>query len=130
MLARGPETAAQVRQAFEKHRGGEAHDLYRMLWGYTPEELKNGEAAKLVEALNSDSLDFRVLGFYNLQTITGKTLFYQPQQPAVKRRPNYLKWKERLREGKIVFAEPVPAKPATTAPAPRAAKGPVIEEKE
>lgn len=101
-MARGPQVAAQVRQAFEKHRGGEAEELYRMLWGYSPEDLKDGAAAKLVEYLNHDSLDFRVLSFWNLQNITGLTLFYRPESPPAKRRPQYLKWKERLKDGKIL----------------------------
>lgn len=101
-MARGPQVAAQVRQAFEKHRGGEAEELYRMLWGYSAEDLRDGAAAKLVEYLNHDSLDFRVLSFWNLQNITGLTLFYRPESPAAKRRPQYLKWKERLKDGKIL----------------------------
>jgi hypothetical protein len=108
-LARSPETAAQVRQVYESHRGAEADHLYRMLWSYTPEQLKEGAAAQLVEDLNSDSLDTRVLSFWNLNTLTGLSLFYRPEYPLVKRRPNYLKWKERLREGKVIAAASKPA---------------------
>jgi len=38
-LARGPETAAQVRKAFETQRSEDAAALYRLLLGYSPEEL-------------------------------------------------------------------------------------------
>ncbi len=114
-LARSPQTATAVRQAFEKHRGAEAEDLYRMLWGYSAVDLKDGAATKLVEYLNHDSLDFRVLSFWNLQNITGLTLFYRPESPVAKRRPQYLKWKERLKDGKLM---PPPAPVGrTTGPA-------------
>jgi hypothetical protein len=101
-MARSPETAAHVREVFEKHRGAEAAELYRMLWGYSASDLKDGVAVKLVEYLNHDSLDYRVLSFWNLQTITGKGLYYRPDYPAARRRPLYLKWKERLKEGKLL----------------------------
>ncbi len=78
-MVRGPDTAQKVLLAFEKHRGADAPALFRMLWGYTPEQLAGGEAATLVEYLNHDSLDFRVLAFNNLREITGKGLNYQPQ---------------------------------------------------
>jgi hypothetical protein len=123
-LARSPKTAALVRQAFEKHRGAEADELYRMLWGYSQADLKDGAAAKLVEYLNHDSLDYRVLSFWNLQNITGLTLFYRPESPAAKRRPQYLKWKERLKDGKIM---PAPAPPTKAAAGPRPARPPGTE---
>ncbi len=123
-LARSPKTAALVRQAFEKHRGAEADELYRMLWGYSPEDLKDGAATKLVEYLNHDSLDYRVLSFWNLQNITGLTLFYRPESPVAKRRPQYLKWKERVKDGKIL---PASASPAKAAGGPRSARPPATE---
>ncbi len=120
-MARSPATAAQVRQAFEKHRGGEAAELYRMLWGYSPADLKDGAAAKLVEYLNHDSLDYRVLAFWNLQNLTGLTLFYQPHLPLAKRRPQYLKWKERLKDGKLLPSAATAGKTGGSAKGPRPA---------
>jgi hypothetical protein len=109
-LARGPKTAALVRETFEKQRGEDANMLYRMLWGYTAEQLKAGEAAKLVEGLGSDSLDVRRLSFWNLRNITGGKLFsYQPENTAAKRKTPITKWRELLNDGKIV---PLPAQPA------------------
>ncbi len=108
-LARGPEVAAQVRATFEKQRGGDAKELYRMLWSYSSEDLKQGAANTLVDYLNHDSLDFRVLSFNNLQSITNMGLLYQPQDPPKKRAPHIQKWKEKLKDGKVV-----PASAATT----------------
>lgn len=102
-VARGPETAAQVRSAFEKLRGDEALLLYRMLWGYSAAHLKNGAAKDLVDGLDKDSLDYRVMSFWNLQNIAGPAHHgYRPEDTASKRRTPYNAWKEKLRQGKIV----------------------------
>ena len=120
-MARGPEVAAQVRMAFQKKHGEvEGRDLYRMLWGYTEEDLKNGGAAQLVKHLNNDKLDFQVVSAWNLQTITGKS--FRPDSSAARRRPNVMRWSERLRNGEIVptpSRKPVPAKPAIKQPTER-----------
>jgi hypothetical protein len=126
-LARGPETAAQVREAFEKHRGADAPRLYRMLWGYTLDQFKDGAAAELVEGLNSDSLDLRVLSFLNLQNMTGLSLFYRPESAPVKRRPLYLKWKDRVRDGSLMAKATAVAAAAKTGGRP---KGPTAENPE
>ena len=101
-VGRGPDVAAQVRATFEKQRGNDAKELYRMLWGYSAEDLKQGAAATLVDYLDNESLDFRVLSFNNLHRITGMGL---PQDPQKRRGPHLQKWKERLKDGKIVPAE-------------------------
>jgi hypothetical protein len=101
-VARGPQTASLVRQTLEQQRGADAKLLYRMLWGYTADQLVGGEAQNLVDALNSESLDIRVLSFWNLQHITGVSLFYRPEYPEAKRRSSLTKWRERLNDGKIV----------------------------
>ena len=107
-VARGPQTAALVRETFEKQRGGDAKSLYRMLWGYTADQLKADEAGKLVDDLNHDSLDIRVVSFWNLQNITGMSLFYRPEYTVAKRKAAVTKWREKLNAGKIL---PVPVEP-------------------
>ncbi len=42
-VAHDPETAAQVRSIFERLRGDMGRKLYRLLWGYSPEQLSGGE---------------------------------------------------------------------------------------
>ncbi len=108
-LARSPATAAAVREAFQKQRGDEAgKDLYRMFLGYTKDQLRAGEAARLVEYLDHDNLDFRVLAFTNLQQITGKSFLYQPDATAAAREQPFKRWQDALRTGAIVPKETVP----------------------
>jgi len=104
-ITRSPETAAQVRATFQKQRGADAPFLYRMLWGYTAADLKNGADKDLIAALDNDALDYRVLSFWNLQSITGSGHHgYRPEDPTNKRRTPYNAWKDKLRQGKILPA--------------------------
>ncbi len=113
-LARGPETAAAVRQAFEKLRGMEGPALYRMLWGYSDEQLASGDDRVLVGYLDHEDQEYRVLAFWNLQKITGLGLNYQPEASEVVRRPALTKWKQRRDKGEIRHRPAVP--PAATVP--------------
>ncbi|HWB08889.1 MAG TPA: hypothetical protein VG826_06685 [Pirellulales bacterium] len=104
-LARGPKTAAAVREAFERSRDvKEGDQLYRMLWGYTADQLEDGAAAQLIEWLDApdDHLDFRVLSYWNLHHITGLGLYYQPGDPEKQRRQSIQRWKQKLELGLIV----------------------------
>jgi hypothetical protein len=103
-VARSPETAAEVRATFVKQRGAEAATfLFRTLWGYSAGDLKSGAAKDLVEAMDNDAVDYRVMSFLTLQSITGAPHHgYRPEDLANKRRTPYNAWKEKLRAGKIV----------------------------
>lgn len=102
-IARGPGPAAALRSSLERQRKPDSAALYRMLWGYSAEDLKNGADRDLIGALDSDSLDVRVLAFYNLQSITGFANFgYYPEQQASKRVTPVKAWREKLRQGLIV----------------------------
>ncbi len=101
-VARDPVAASTVRKTFEKTRGDAAAELYRMLWGYSREDLIGGEAGKLVEYLNHDDLDFRVLSFGNLQNITDLGLNYRPQDSQLQRKQSYERWKKKAEKGEIV----------------------------
>ena len=104
-LARSPKTAAAVRQAFETTHGKELGDqLYRMLWGYTSQQLEEGAATQLIDwlAAPDDQLDFRVLSFWNLHHITGLGLYYQPADPEKQRRTPIQRWKQKLESGLLV----------------------------
>ena len=101
-VARNPETAGLVRAAFDKQRNADAPKLFRLLWGYSNEDLKGGEDEKLVAGLDDSSVDIRVLSFWNLQNITGSKLNYSAGEPTAARRTAVKAWKERLRQGKIV----------------------------
>jgi hypothetical protein len=106
-LARGPESAAKLREAFQRSHGEEAgKQLYRMLLGYTKDQLQSGEAEVLVNALDNDNLDFRVLAFVALQDITGATHLYRPEYAATQRSQALRSWRLDLSKGLIVPKEP------------------------
>jgi len=98
-LSRGPEWATLVRVACRQTRGDAGEDRYRLLWGYTPEQLSEGGAERLLAGLDHNDLDVRALSFWNLQACTGQTLYYRPDQPAAQRRPSVERWRERLSRG-------------------------------
>ena len=103
-LAQGPKTAATIRQIIERQHPDEAAAMYRMLWGYSAQDLEGGEDAKLVEQLDSRVLAARALAFWNLRKITGYGLSYHPEQP----RPVPLQlWRKRLEAGDIRFKSAV-----------------------
>jgi hypothetical protein len=104
-IARGPATAAEVRQAFERQRGDDAPALYRMLWGYSLADLRanDGKALKeLVAGLDHNDMDYRALAFWNLRELTGATHFYRPEYTAEVRKPHVQKWKQRLESGQLL----------------------------
>ena len=117
-VARGPVSAGKVRAMFEKERGKEGDDLYRLLWGYNKDQLQSGSARILVDYLDNDALDFRVLSFHNLQKIVGKTFDYRPEATAANRAQPVRRWRDQLQEGLVVPKGSVPSKtPATSAKA-------------
>ncbi|MEX2112171.1 MAG: hypothetical protein WD845_03250 [Pirellulales bacterium] len=102
-IARSPETATAVRNTFDKQRGADGEALSRMLWGYSADDLQDGAAAQLVEGLNNDGLDYRVLAIWNLRDITGEPNHaYYPENLTRQRTASVNTWKDLLRRGKIV----------------------------
>ena len=100
-VARDPKTAVAVRNSLENCYPQTAGEMYRMLWGYTNKDLESGEDEKLVKFLDGDKLAIRVLSFWNLRDITGKSLSYQPEQTQAKRQQPIQTWKQRLKTGEI-----------------------------
>jgi len=114
VLAQSPESAARVRAAFEKHRGDEGKALYRLLWGFSQEQLQAEKLdGVLVGYLEHESLDFRVLAIENLRRITGKTKSYRPEHHGTSaNRGHVRKWQEALKEHEIrheTAPKPAPA---------------------
>ena len=101
-VALGPETASLVREAFAAVRREDGPALFRMLWGYSADNLKAGEAARLVEYLEHEDLDFRVLSIWNLHAITGAVSSYRPEYPPARRQQYFLRWQQKLAAGEIV----------------------------
>jgi hypothetical protein len=108
-MASSPEAAERVAQELTEQRGRTASaDLYEMLCGYspqqigaTPNEVKVGSLGRLIDWLEEDNLDYRVLAVYNLWEITGKQLMPNPAASATVRKQNVRRWKERLDSGEL-----------------------------
>jgi hypothetical protein len=108
-MAIGPASAERVWAALVEQRGRAAADeLYEMLCGYSaeqigqsPDEVKTGALARLIERLEEDSLDYRVLAVHNLAEITGKRLMSNPAGNAADRKINVRNWRKRLESGEL-----------------------------
>ncbi|MGI9457089.1 MAG: hypothetical protein ACR2NU_11055 [Aeoliella sp.] len=110
-MSRSPEAAQLVRETLVEQRGAEvADDLFEMLRGYrndqvgnTAEELKTGITRRLIDLLDHDRLEYRVLAFYNLREIYGgKSLNYNPVNTEPKRRKGAIStWRKRLADNDL-----------------------------
>ncbi len=109
LLARvnsGPEAALEVQQAIKKMDAAAEVQLFRMLTGYTNEQLGAGSDLQLLENLDSADMSVRVLAFENLRRITGVTFNYRAEQDSQARREQYMKkWRVRQRKGEIRWEE-------------------------
>jgi hypothetical protein len=109
-MALSPESAESVKQALVAQRGqSAADDLYEMLCGYsdvqvgrTADEMKAGAVAKLIDWLEEDSLDYRVLAVNDLLDITGKRLMSDPAASQRERDVSVRNWRARLRDGELL----------------------------
>jgi hypothetical protein len=108
---RGADTAAKVRLALEQRYPNHAPKLYRMLWGYTPKELVDGQGAILVGYLEHEMLVYRVMAYHNLEKLTGLKYAYRPQDPLPRRQQAVARWKERLQLGLLARPPEKPRKP-------------------
>ena len=69
--------------------------------GQTPEQVKTGAVAKLIDRLEDDSLDYRVLAIQDLWEITGKKLMPNPSASLAERTQNVKRWRARLEAGEL-----------------------------
>jgi hypothetical protein len=109
-MALGPESAEAVKKALDEQRGQPASDdLYEMLCGYseeqvgrTEDQLKAGAVARLIDWLEEDSLDYRVLAVHDLFEITGKRLMSDPSASKRDREESVRRWRLRLEDGELL----------------------------
>ncbi|MBL8827266.1 MAG: hypothetical protein JNM18_09790 [Planctomycetaceae bacterium] len=101
--ALSPASAMRVKKALEAHRGPtKGSELFRMLYGFSGEQLKSGGAAILVKALDHEDLEFRVISFFNLRRISPKTqTSYRPNTNEAVRRPQIVRWEQALKNGDL-----------------------------
>ncbi len=124
-LSRSPEIAGRLKENLAALKQGKT--IYRLLWGYSREQLADVGAAELVESLESSDVEVRVLASDNLRRITGAPHNYRPERRPDESKLTINKWKERLKDGTIdyktlpsPFMERVPLVPKA---APAAGKG-------
>ena len=136
-IQQGPETAAKLRVAIERSRAQDAGILYRLIWGFSQEDLEKGGSLQLIKHLKHEEMDVRVLTFLNLIAITGAQEFYRPEKsPSDRSSAGPIRnWEMRQSKGTIIYKtpptplesyKPLP-KPAGTEPPPRAAPAPALE---
>lgn len=113
-MSRSTQAAKDIHQTLTEQRGAAlADDLFRMLRGYssseigtTPEEVRAGVTRQLIDWLEHDRLEYRVLAIHNLKQIYGgKTLGYNPviTEPARQERAVKL-WRTRLADNELTPA--------------------------
>lgn len=105
-IGRSPESAAAVREEFERLFPKAAEQAYRLLFGFSQQQLVEGADEQLVGLLDHPSLCVRVLAFENLRRITGMTLLYRPESSEELRRSRVRGWRDRLDNRTIMFDIP------------------------
>jgi hypothetical protein len=110
-LPQGTEPAAKLKGTVEKLFNENGELVFRMLQGYSPEQLAAGGAKELVDELSNASMAVRALALENLKQITGKTLNFRPEYRPDLEKPKVTRWRTLLEEGQITYKEPAPAAP-------------------
>jgi hypothetical protein len=105
-IARDPESAAAVRRELEKRFPNTAEEAYRLLFGFSPQQLAEGADEKLVRLLDHPSMCLRILAFENLRRITGMTLLYRPNASDELRKSSVRGWRERVDNRAILYDIP------------------------
>lgn len=107
-VARGGDTAKRLEDQLILARGEkEGSGLYRMLLGYSPEQLSDRAAGDLVENLSYIKTIVRVFSIDSLRRITGSQHLYNAGQPPDRKenRTAITKWQNLLKDGEIVYAK-------------------------
>ncbi len=112
-MALGPESAERIHRTLVDQRGKEAADeLYEMLCGYdsqqfsSPDEFRTGLGTELVDRMEDDSLDYRVLAVQDMSELTGMRLLSNPAGSPSERARGVRLWRQRLKDGEIDLAAP------------------------
>jgi hypothetical protein len=108
-MALGPDSAERIYETLVEQRGeAAAPDLYEMLCGYgpdqvgrTPEEVEAGSIPRLIDWLEEESLDYRVLAVQDLWEICNKRFLTNPAGSSSERARGVRVWRDRLRSGEL-----------------------------
>jgi hypothetical protein len=103
-LAEGSEASAKLQRQVEMAHRAEAATVFRLIRGYSPDQLAAGAAEELVQLLEHSEMTVRVLAYLNLEVITGRThLFLPSKEPGQDRRGTVAAWRRSLEDGRIVY---------------------------
>jgi hypothetical protein len=107
-MSLGPDSAEKIYETLEDQRGRvAAGDLYQMLCGYDaaqigePEQFRDGLGTQLVDRMENDSLDYRVLAVQDMAEITGMRLMANPAGAPTERARGIRLWRQRLKSGEV-----------------------------
>jgi hypothetical protein len=112
-LTADPDAAARIEGLLTRTYGETGKTVYRLLWGYSSDQLAAGDARSLVDYLEHAETCVRVLAYLNLQQITGMTHWFRPWQPPGQERDKLLRWRQDLEEGRITYPT-VPVTPPSS----------------
>jgi hypothetical protein len=118
----GPESVEKLRKDIDKVYGQDAEKIYRLLLGYSPEQLATGGAAELVNGLENELMAIRVLSFITLLRITDKTFLFKPEERPEVEKARVTRWRKLLEDGQIVYKTPpmpIPQAPAAGTEVPK-----------
>ncbi len=104
IVAVGPEEAKELRAAIDRRYGASAAAYYRMLWGYTADQLSAGEGRTIIESLDHQDPGVRVLAFWNFETLSGKRVDYRQVFDARKRKQMVQTWLQRYEDDELFRA--------------------------
>lgn len=102
-MARGPDNAARVRRSLEKLDVDSSEVMYRLLRGYSSDQLAAKGAEEVVSALEHDEMSVRVLASESLRRITGKKRNFHPERAPKLEKSKVLKWQRDREDGLIVY---------------------------
>jgi hypothetical protein len=102
-IHRGPEVADRVKSALERQSPDDFEVLYRLLYGFSEQQLSAGAARDLVTWLRSSLMEVRILAFENLRRITGRNYLYRPERDPNQQRKPLQDWENALNRGEITY---------------------------
>jgi len=121
---RGPLSAQMVIVAAQQLEGDESSaNVWRLLAGFSPQQLERGGDEELVKMLSDPAMSIRVIASETLRQISGTSLGYRADnEPASRRNANLDRWRARLNRDLIRWSNPLAASdpPSLELPAPPA----------
>ncbi len=99
---RDVKSRALVESALMSYSSDNTQQLLSFLTEYSDEQLLSGVADDMIDQLESQIMVERVISFYRLQQITGKTLLYKPQENPQRQTLPIREWRELLTDNMVI----------------------------